>query len=257
MIDGGPLVDGIISELEAAADPERLEKAKGYYPTSMRTIGVKVPDQRVIVRRLVKELKGESAEEMLHLAKELVSRRIFECQQVAYEFLSKSRKALEIIGLEDLRDLGQGLDNWISVDTYSTFLAGVAWREGRIPDDVIREWAGSDDRWMRRTAIVSTVALNQKSRGGTGDPFQKRQGIGIPGEGEPDPGSRPYILYIVRPRCGRDNSAADRFLLAGTHFIPGLSRCRGCTRLRYKKEYLLPPLQAGKDRLSGIRRYEG
>lgn len=32
-----------------------------------------------------------------------------------------------------------------------------------------KRWAASDDVWWRRTAVVCTVALNTKSRGGTGD----------------------------------------------------------------------------------------
>ena len=31
-------------------------------------------------------------------------------------------------------------------------------------------WAASPDRWWRRAALVSTVPLNLRSRGGTGDP---------------------------------------------------------------------------------------
>jgi 3-methyladenine DNA glycosylase AlkD len=35
--------------------------------------------------------------------------------------------------------------------------------------DAIRDWARSDDRWWRRAALVSTVALNMRSHGGHGD----------------------------------------------------------------------------------------
>ena len=31
------------------------------------------------------------------------------------------------------------------------------------------KWAGSSDRWWRRAALVSTVALNMRSQGGQGD----------------------------------------------------------------------------------------
>jgi 3-methyladenine DNA glycosylase AlkD len=33
----------------------------------------------------------------------------------------------------------------------------------------IQDWAQSEDRWWRRAALVSTVALNVRSRGGKGD----------------------------------------------------------------------------------------
>jgi len=38
-----------------------------------------------------------------------------------------------------------------------------------VPDQLIHRWAGSPDRWWRRTALVCTVALNNKARGGNGD----------------------------------------------------------------------------------------
>jgi 3-methyladenine DNA glycosylase AlkD len=39
----------------------------------------------------------------------------------------------------------------------------------QVPDRVIHGWARSTDRWWRRAALVSTVPLNNKARGGRGD----------------------------------------------------------------------------------------
>ena len=36
-------------------------------------------------------------------------------------------------------------------------------------DRFIHRWLASDDRWRRRAAVVATVALNNKARGGVGD----------------------------------------------------------------------------------------
>jgi hypothetical protein len=69
----------------------------------------------------------------------------------------------------DLEALGEGMDSWDQVDCFAPYLAGPAWRNGRIADEVIGEWARSPDRWWRRAALVSTVALNVKARGGHRD----------------------------------------------------------------------------------------
>lgn len=61
------------------------------------------------------------------------------------------------------------MDSWSAVDTFGRILAGPAWREGLVSDEVIDRWARSDDRWWRRAALVSTVALNVRSRGRRGD----------------------------------------------------------------------------------------
>ena len=159
----------IIEDLGSMADEERKEKARSYYPTSMRIIGVKVPDQRIVVKKLVKDLKKEDPAEIISLCKDLVNIDIFECQQVAYEILEKMKKVRLMLNREDIYDLRKGLDNWVSVDTFSGYISGVAWREGILPDEEIMEWARSEDRWIRRTALVSTLGLNQKARGGDGD----------------------------------------------------------------------------------------
>ena len=50
------------------------------------------------------------------------------------------------------------------MDVFSLYLAGPTWRNGQISDDDVHTWARSADRWWRRVALVSTVALNLKAR---------------------------------------------------------------------------------------------
>lgn len=164
------LVTEIKHALEQVIDPERKEWAAGNYPTALTIMGVKVPDQRVVVKDIRQRIKKEPAADVIALAVALVNTGIFECQQVAYELLSRHNAALTALTLDDLNALAVTLDNWVSVDTFAGYLAGPAWRDGRIPTETIHRWAASEDRWWRRTAVVCTVALNQKARGGTGDP---------------------------------------------------------------------------------------
>lgn len=168
-MDRDVLIGWALGELEDLADDERREKAKSYYPSAMRIIGVKVPDQRKVVKELKKRISKEEPAEIIKLCKDLVNMNIFECQQVAYEVLEKMKKVRDRLAYEDIMDLRKGLDNWVSVDTFSGYISGIAWRKGTISDGEIMRWAGSEDRWIRRSALVSTLGLNQKARGGTGD----------------------------------------------------------------------------------------
>jgi 3-methyladenine DNA glycosylase AlkD len=162
-------VQEVVNQLDKLSDPGRLERAKRNYPTSMILMGVTVPNIRPIVKELTRHFKQSPAEEVLQFAKQLNATRILEAQQIAIELLDKHPAALESLTLKDILVFGEGIDNWVSVDYFAGLLAGPAWREGRIPDQVIHEWATSDDRWWRRAAVVCTVALNQKARGGHGD----------------------------------------------------------------------------------------
>jgi 3-methyladenine DNA glycosylase AlkD len=71
--------------------------------------------------------------------------------------------------MKDILKLKRNLDNWASVDGFGVYVTGIQWRLGTIDDSWIEELLDSDDHWERRLAVVSTVALNLKSRGGTGD----------------------------------------------------------------------------------------
>jgi len=42
------------------------------------------------------------------------------------------------------------------------YLSGPLWARGRVSDQTIATWARSKDRWWRRTALVSTVALSRR-----------------------------------------------------------------------------------------------
>lgn len=87
----------------------------------------------------------------------------------AYELVQHHRQALRSLNAKSLQNLAQGNDNWGAVDAFACFLAGPAWRERQVSEALIQRWARSGDRWWRRTALVSTVALNNKARGGSGD----------------------------------------------------------------------------------------
>jgi 3-methyladenine DNA glycosylase AlkD len=87
----------------------------------------------------------------------------------AYELVSHHRPALASLRIRVLERLGQGIDDWAAVDTFASYLAGPVWRQGQISDDRIMSWARSKDRWWRRAALVATVPLNNKTRGGNGD----------------------------------------------------------------------------------------
>jgi 3-methyladenine DNA glycosylase AlkD len=93
----------------------------------------------------------------------------FEYRLVAYELVAYHKAALRSLGEKELEILGQSISSWGEVDTFACYLAGPAWRENQVPDELIHRWARSEDRWWRRTALVCTVALNNKARGGNGD----------------------------------------------------------------------------------------
>jgi len=88
---------------------------------------------------------------------------------VPYELIACHPGAYRLLTLSRLEALAHGLDSWHAVDTFARTLSGPAWRDGILSDNVVLQWARSPDRWWRRAALVSTVALNMRSQGGQGD----------------------------------------------------------------------------------------
>lgn len=87
-----------------------------------------------------------------------------------YELIHHHAEALAALDLAKLKRLGRGMSAWDETDPFGTLLSGVVWRGGGIADADVMAWTKSEDRWWRRVALVSTVALNNRARGGKGDP---------------------------------------------------------------------------------------
>ncbi len=125
------------------------------------------PNTRAVRREFSRALREADGRFVLQVASEL--RKSYGYRSLAYELILAHKGAFRLLGRRQLEELGRGLDSWWSVDSFARTLAGPAWREGQIGDDLILEWARSPDKWWRRAALVSTVALNVRSRGGKGE----------------------------------------------------------------------------------------
>jgi 3-methyladenine DNA glycosylase AlkD len=124
---------------------------------------------RSVRRDFSKLLAKAEAEFVLNLAFNLMELPGFEFRFIAYELVQHHRAAFTSLNGPTLEKLGNGMNNWAAVDCFGCYLAGPAWRERQIKGSVVRGWTRAKDRWWRRAALVSTVALNNKARGGTGD----------------------------------------------------------------------------------------
>lgn len=205
------LVAAVHSGLEARADPERLEVTRQYFPSRLQILGISAPSIRQVIAELRDAWKALPAEGVVRLAVALHAGGSHEGRQVAYEILSQRDDAMASLDRGVLEALGAGNDNWASVDTFATRVAGPAWRKGRIGDEVVRDWAASGDRWWRRTAVVCTVALNTKARGGTGDPARTLD-LCTRLAGDPDVMVAKGLSWALRSLVSHDPAGVRAFL---------------------------------------------
>ena len=128
------------------------ERLRGLRRTSMAT-----------VRQLRKEYSSRLAHAPSFVLRELASLLLFQpglkFRVFAYELLGCHLDALYSLRAADLCQLGAGIDSRASADAFALSIVGPLWRERRIPDEMIYEWARSGSRWWKRIAVVSTIGL--------------------------------------------------------------------------------------------------
>ncbi|HOP05250.1 MAG TPA: DNA alkylation repair protein [Tenuifilaceae bacterium] len=163
------LIRDIRKSLEEFADDKRIEFAKKSYPTRMQVIGVIVPNLKIVVKELSKQTKSFDNQKKLELIKLLIDEDVFELQQVAFEYLQSEKSLYKSLTEEFVESIEKNLDNWLSVDYFGAIVVGCAWRENLITTEKVKSYLKSNDFWIRRIAVVATVSLNQKARGGRGD----------------------------------------------------------------------------------------
>lgn len=158
-----------IRELRAFTNPERRAATLGYFPSAMENLGVAVPDIRKVLRATRKVVRDWSDADVHALALAIIAEGTLEGRQLAYELIASRDSLLQSLSAADVKRLGHGMDNWTSVDVFACSIAGQLWRERAIADAEVLRWARSRDLWWRRAALASTIPLNMKSRGGSGD----------------------------------------------------------------------------------------
>lgn len=168
---------------------------------------------RGLRREYSRRLASEPPRAVVALALGLIRRGGIARRFVAYELVHHHRGALESLGARDVERLGRGLDGWGAVDGFGLYVAGPAWREGRVSDAVILRWARSTDRWWRRAALVSTVPLNSRARGGSGD-AKRTVAVCRALAGDRDDMVVKALSWALRELAKREPAAARRFVAA-------------------------------------------
>jgi 3-methyladenine DNA glycosylase AlkD len=169
------------------------------------------PTVRAVRRRYTTVLAGESAESILATVRAVLARGGWPERVVAYELLASHRAAMQRLNGTMVDQLSAALADWGSIDLFGVTIAGVAWREGRTSDAHVARWARSSDRWRRRLALVATIPLNAKSRGGTGDALRTLAICRSLADDRDDMVVK-ALSWALRELAKRDPEAVDRFL---------------------------------------------
>ena len=193
---------GTVVDVAAVRDQiiERLEALPRRDAESLRTLS----------REVSPVTATSSARWVIDLAVELFRSQVPGSHVVAYELVRHHGSAPAAVRARDLDRLGARMASWGDVDTFAG-IAGPAWREGQISDETVASWARSPNRWWRRAALVSTVPLNVKAQGGSGDPGRTLAICGALID-DRDPMVVKALSWALRALAVRDADAVSTFV---------------------------------------------
>ena len=166
---------------------------------------------RALRRQVSEEIGNTSPRQVIELAVALVGADVPGSRWIAYELILHHGAALASLRAADLKRLGEGMSSWGEVDAFACYVAGRAWRDGTISSRTIVSWARSPDRWWRRAALVSTVPLNVKAQGGSGDAGRTMAVCALLVE-DRDPMVVKAMSWALRALAVRDPNAVRTFL---------------------------------------------
>jgi 3-methyladenine DNA glycosylase AlkD len=212
------------------ADRPDLRALAAEIMAEIRALPVRnTPSVRAVRRRYSRALAGAGADLILDLAREL--RSTYGQHWVAYELIAAHPAAFRSLEAADLEALGQGIDSWSRVDSFARTLSGPAWRDGLVDDALIHDWARSGDRWWRRAALVSTVALNVRSRGGMGDVRRTLEVCRLLAA-DPDDMVVKALSWALRELVVHDPEAVQDFLSEYQDVLAARVKREVCNKLR-------------------------
>lgn len=151
------------SELLSASEPPTPSRAAADFAAAVSALSLRdTASIRAVRRNFSRQWRMLPGAAVFEIAASIAQHRAL--RWAAYEIVRFHRGAFALLDDERVAALAIGLDSWESVDAFGRTLSGPAWAHGLITDSLIDRWAGSPDRWLRRTALVSTIELRDAAR---------------------------------------------------------------------------------------------
>lgn len=146
------------TELDALANLRSKESAERFFKEEIRTRGIKNPLVWAVAKKLNKEMKAASKEEIFKLCDALWESGYLEESFVACEWAYSRRKQFEPADFKRFEKwIKNNVSNWASCDTFCNHTVGEFLM--MFPDYVqqLKRWAVSKNRWVKRAAAVSLI----------------------------------------------------------------------------------------------------
>ncbi|MGY1804235.1 DNA alkylation repair protein [Blastococcus sp. SYSU D00922] len=158
------LVTDVRAALRELADPARAAGMQAYLKTAEPCLGVRLPEVRRVTRAAAAEHPPTSVTAVIQAAGRLWREAAYREERYAAQAVAALRIArgdLRLLPLlEEMITSGAW---WDLVDGTQARVAELLVADRVAMEPVLRDWARSADRWLRRSAVIAQLGLKQRT----------------------------------------------------------------------------------------------
>ena len=158
-------IDEIRKELQENSDIKTLETGQNFFKEQIKLYGVKTATVSKISKKYFQQLKGKTKAEIFSLCDQLWQSGYMEESFIACHWSHAVRKDFEAGDFEVFgKWISNYVSNWASCDTFCNHTVGEFIE--MYPEHLgkLKEFAKSENRWMRRAAAVSLIIPARKGK---------------------------------------------------------------------------------------------
>ena len=147
----------IEADLAALGTPERARQEKRYLKSKLRFHGTTVPQIERVVRAFTVEQPIGDHDQLVALVTALWDEPVHDRRMAAVMLMERHRQLLGVADLELLERLIRESKTWAYVDGLATNVVGAICAGSPAAGKVLDRWAGDEDFWVRRAALLSQL----------------------------------------------------------------------------------------------------
>ena len=152
------IIDTIRNELRSQVDDKTRSNYQRFFKEDVAFYGVKNSTVNKLAKEYYREIKSLSKNDIFQLCEELLKSDYSEEAFIAFDWAYRLRERYEPDDFDIFDDwLHKYVNNWAKCDTLCNHAVGSF--VDKFPRFVanLKEWAGSDNRWVRRAAAVTLI----------------------------------------------------------------------------------------------------
>lgn len=155
----------IEAALASEGVPARAEQEKRYLKSALRHFGTSLPSTRRIAGEALAGRPQLTHAELVGIVEALWSRPVHECRAAAVELLDLRNDLLVASDIGLLERLIRESRTWALVDGLAASVTGPLVERHPELGDALDRWAGDDDFWVRRSALLACLLPLRQGRG--------------------------------------------------------------------------------------------